>query len=95
VASISPVLVSSDGNGVVDGSRPDPLPSNLWLTWEAQNSGITANVERLRDAATAAGNPPPKVLPVDTMHHSRQLVLNHAEVRDFLTEAITSCTASP
>jgi pimeloyl-ACP methyl ester carboxylesterase len=91
VVSISAVLVSSDGHGTVDGTSPESLPDNLWLTWESQNAAIVSNVERIRASASAQDNPEPHTLPVDTMDHSRQLMLNHAEVRDFLLDAVSSC----
>ena len=89
--SVSPVLVSADGHGTVDGGTLESLPENVWVTWESQNTGIAGNADRIQRAAAAAGHEPPQMLPVDTMDHSRQLVLNHAEVRDFLVEAIESC----
>lgn len=95
VVSVSPVLVSSDGNGVVDGSRLEELPDHVWVAWESQNPAIESTVELIRRAAADQGRAEPHLLPVDTMDHSRQLVLNHGEVRDFLLEAVSSCADRP
>lgn len=95
VVSVSPVLTSSDGHGVVDGTRLERLPDNVWVTWEAQNSAIAGSAGLIRAAAADQGRTPPHTLAVDTMHHSRQLVLNHPEVQDFLVDAVTSCSGRP
>lgn len=95
VASVSPVLVSSDSRGTVDATALRSLPDSLWVTWEAQNPTIAGTVRLVREAAAAQGLAAPHLLPVDTMDHSRQLVLNHPEVRDFLVEAVGSCAGGP
>lgn len=85
VVSISPVLVAS-GAGTVDGSDLTDVPANTWVAWETQNSGVAAGAEAIAAAAAA-----PHELPVDTDHHSRQLVINHPEVEEFVLDGIRSC----
>jgi pimeloyl-ACP methyl ester carboxylesterase len=104
VLAISPVLVSGDANGVVDGSGLRDLPENLWVTWEEGNAGVAANAERiLARAGTEATSPEsgsredpdvasPQALAVDTDDHSRQLVLNHPSVQRFFLDAMRSCS---
>ncbi len=88
VLAISPVLTSGDSQGVVDGSALTGLPENVWVTWETEGPGVAANaariVERVQPGEVHA-------LPVDTHHHSRQLVLRHASVQRFFLEAVRSC----
>jgi hypothetical protein len=91
VVSISPVLVSSDSQGVVDGSRLGGLPDNLWVTWEEGNPSIVDNARLIIDRAAGQGLPPVHELSVDTTDHSRQLVLNHPEAAAFVTDAVASC----
>ncbi len=90
VISISPVLVSGDSHGTVDGSGLGDLPDNVWVTWETGNPGVADTAERIADRASTDGRDV-HTLPVDTDDHSRQLVLNHPDVRDFLLDAIDSC----
>lgn len=93
VASISPVLTSSDSHGLVDGTALEALPRNVWVTWESQNDSIAANAASIERAAAAQGLPAPHALPVDTMDHSLKLVREHDEVPRFLDDAIASCEA--
>ncbi len=86
VISISPVLVAS-GAGTADGSDLDGVPPNTWVAWETQNSGVAASAESI----VAAAGPAAHELPVDTDHHSRQLVINHPEVEEFILEGVRSC----
>jgi len=90
VVSVSPVLTSADSSGRVDGRTPAPLPPSLFTTWETGNPTIAANARRL---ATLADEQRSQVreLPVDTDDHSLALVRNHDEVRDFVTDAVSSC----
>jgi pimeloyl-ACP methyl ester carboxylesterase len=92
LAAISPVLVSSDSNGTVDGAAADRYPPNLWLTWEEQNPSIVAGVEQIRSRARDQGNPSPHLHGVDTHDHSIRLVEEHGDVRAFLLDAIRSCS---
>lgn len=58
VLAISPVLVSGDANGIVDGSGLRDLPENVWVTWEEGNPGVVANATRiLAQARSATGTP--------------------------------------
>ena len=91
VISVSPVLTAADASGVVDGGRLRSLPANLWVTWEQGNPGIAAEAGRIVAAARSQQLPAPRQLAVDTDQHSRQLVLNHREVQDFLVEGVGSC----
>lgn len=88
--SISPVLISGDSHGTVDGSALTDLPDNVWVTWEEGNAGVADGAKRIADRAATEGSDV-HTLPVDTDDHSRQLVLNHADVRDFLLAAVRSC----
>ncbi len=90
VISISPVLVSGDSHGTVDGSTVADPPKNVWVTWETGNPGVAENAQRILDRAEQAGSEV-RTLPVDTDDHSRQLVLNHPEVLDFFIAAVDSC----
>jgi pimeloyl-ACP methyl ester carboxylesterase len=102
VVAVSPVLVSGDAKGVVDGSRLRDLPDNLWVTWERGNVGVAANAElilaRARTTAPDRASPEdpgqvsPHALSVDTDDHSRQLVLNHVSVQRFFLDALRSCS---
>ncbi|WP_162799223.1 alpha/beta hydrolase [Nocardioides sp. 616] len=88
IAAISPVLVSRDGSGTVDGSDPGPLPPT-WVTWETRNDVVSGNAATL---VARAGLPSPvHPLPVDTEDHSRQLVANHPRAAEFVLEAVLSC----
>lgn len=89
--SISPVLISSDSFGTVDGSQLRDLPSNLWVTYETGNGGIASNAERIIAAGGAGGVVPPS-LAIDTSDHSRQLLLNHPEVQQFFLDGVRSCS---
>ena len=91
VVSISPVLTSSDGHGVVDGSRLEGLPDSVWVTWEEGNPSVADNAQRIVARAADQGLPPVHELSIDTTDHSRQLVLNHPEAASFVTDAIASC----
>jgi pimeloyl-ACP methyl ester carboxylesterase len=91
VVSVSPVLVSGDANGTVDGSALTALPDQVWVTWENGNAEVVSNAELIAERA-GAGGVAAHALEVDTADHSRQLVLNHAEVRAFLADAIGSCS---
>jgi pimeloyl-ACP methyl ester carboxylesterase len=91
LVAISPVLVSSDSHGTVDGTAMAALPDNVWVTWEQQNGDIVANADLIQSESDAQGGPPPRLLPVDTSDHSIGLVENHDEVRDFVIDAIDSC----
>lgn len=90
VVSISPVLTSGDGSGRVDGTNPSPLPATTWVTWESRNAGVDQNAAHLAAQAAAQGQQV-RELAVDTEDHSRQLVANHDEVRDFIVDAVASC----
>ncbi len=90
--SISPVLTSSDGSGVVDGSTLRGLPDNVWVTWETGNSSVVANAERIADKA-GMGGVVAQTLPVSTDDHSIALVENHPEVQDFFLDAVRSCSS--
>lgn len=92
VASISPVLTASDNNGALDATPLLGLPDNLWVTWESEGTGVSANARAIQRAALEQRLPAPRTLPVDTSDHSLGLVNNHAEVREFLIEAISSCS---
>ena len=65
----------------------DGVPPNTWVAWETQNSGVAASAESI----VAAAGPAAHELPVDTDHHSRQLVINHPEVEEFILEGVQSC----
>src|SRR5262245_24662167 len=91
LVAISPVLVSSDSHGTVDGTAMPALPDSVWVTWEQQNGDIVANADPIRARADARGGPAPQLLPVDTGDHSIGLGENHDEVRDFVVDAIDSC----
>ena len=91
LVAISPVLVSSDSHGTVDGTAMPALPDSVWVTWEQENGDIVANADLIRSRADAHGGPPPQLLPVDTADHSIGLVEHHDEVRDFVVDAIDSC----
>ena len=91
LVAISPVLLSSDSHGTVDGTAMTPLPDHVWVTWEQQNRDVVANADLIRDRADEQGVPPPHLLPVDTDDHSIGLVEHHDEVQDFVVDAIDSC----
>jgi pimeloyl-ACP methyl ester carboxylesterase len=91
LVAISPVLVSSDSHGTVDGTSMAGLPDNVWITWEEQNGDVADNVDLIQSRASDLGAPSPHLLPVDTDDHSIGLVQNHDEVRDFVVNAIDSC----
>ena len=91
VISVSATLVASGPGGTVDASDLAGLPDNVWLTWEQRNSTYAAQAQRVIDRQTADGRPAPHQLAVDTSDHSIGLVANHAEVRDFLADALDSC----
>lgn len=93
LVAISPVLVSSDSGGTVDGSAAEPYPSNIWLTWEEQNSGIVAEAELIQSRARDLHVPAPHVHSVDTDDHSIGLVEKHDDVRAFVLDAIRSCSS--
>ena len=94
VLAISPVLVSADANGSVDGSRLLALPDNVWVTWEEGSASVAANATSIlaRARSTEGGSSSPHALPVDTDDHSRQLVLNHPSVQRFFLDAVRSCS---
>lgn len=104
VLAISPVLVSGDAEGVVDGTGLDDLPDNVWVTWERGNAGVAENAERIlararsattqpnRDSPEDPENASPHALAVDTDDHSRQLVLDHTSVQRFFLDAVRSCS---
>jgi pimeloyl-ACP methyl ester carboxylesterase len=92
LVAISPVLVSSDRHGTVDGRRADHYPPSLWLTWEEQNPAIVADVAHIRARARSQRNPAPHLHGVDTHDHSIRLVEEHGDVRAFVLEAIRSCS---
>ncbi|MFT3874691.1 MAG: hypothetical protein QM714_18915 [Nocardioides sp.] len=91
VVSISPVLVSGDAHGTVNATALKRLPQNLWVTWETGNAGIDDNAKLILSRAGDEGLKDFRQLPVDTTDHSRQLILNHPEAADFVTQAIESC----
>jgi pimeloyl-ACP methyl ester carboxylesterase len=91
LVAISPVLVSSDSHGTVDGTSMAGLPDNVWVTWEEQNGDVADNADLIQSRASDLGVPAPRLLPVDTDDHSIGLVHNHDEVRDFVVDAIDSC----
>jgi pimeloyl-ACP methyl ester carboxylesterase len=90
--SISPVLVSGDSHGTVDGRADVPYPREVWITWEEQNPSIAANVELIQSQARHQHLPAPHLHSVDTHDHSILLVDNHVDVRAFLLQAVRSCT---
>ena len=97
VISISPVLVSGDSFGSVDGSALEGLPQqvrpgNVWVTWETGNGGVASAGEQIISQA-GAGDIAAHALPVKTDDHSRQLLLNHPEVQDFFLDAVRSCAS--
>ncbi len=91
LVSISPVLVSGDGSGTVDGRSWDGLVNEVWVTWEEQNAAIVSNATLILDRAATLGVVDPHALGVATSDHSRQLILNHPEAAAFVTDAIASC----
>jgi len=92
LVAVSPVLVSSDSHGTVDGRQADRYPPSLWLTWEEQNPAIVADVAHIRARARDQQNPAPHLHGVDTHDHSIRLVEEHGDVRAFLLQAIRSCS---
>ena len=92
MVAISPVLVSSDARGTVDGRAPARYPSNIWITWEEQNPVIVANARRIERRARHQHLPAPHLHGVDTHDHSIVLVDHHSDVRAFVLDAIRSCS---
>jgi pimeloyl-ACP methyl ester carboxylesterase len=92
LVAISPVLVSSDSGGTVDGRARVGYPPSIWVTWEQQNPRIVADARLILTRARAQRLPAPHVHPVDTHDHSIGLVSNHPDVRAFVVNAIRSCT---
>ncbi|MGL5810883.1 MAG: alpha/beta hydrolase [Nocardioides sp.] len=90
VISVSPVLSFADDGGAVDGTSTDRLTDNVWIAWETGNAGVADNAGRIA-AEAGRGGVAAHELPVDTADHSIKLVLDHREVRDFLTDAVRSC----
>ncbi|MGL5826929.1 MAG: alpha/beta hydrolase family protein [Nocardioides sp.] len=90
VISVSPVLTTSDEQGTVDGSALTALSDNVWVTWETGNAQVASNAQRIAERA-GIGGVAAHTRAVDTDDHSRQLVLNHVVVRDFLIDAVRSC----
>ena len=88
VASVSPVLVSGDGNGTVDGTGLSALPDNVWVVAETQNDAVASYAERV---VAAAGTD--HYLAIDTDAHSFGLVRDNPEAADFLVAAVASCEA--
>ena len=86
VISVSPVLVSSDSHGEVDGTELVDLPDNVWVATETQNTLVAAAAS---DIAAAADTD--HVLRVDTKAHSIGLVNRFPQVADFVVEAAGSC----
>jgi len=92
LVAISPILVSSDPAGTVDGRAAEHYPSNIWITWEEQNSDIVAEAELIQSRALDQGLPAPHVHSVDTDDHSIGLVVKHDDVSEFVVDAIGSCS---
>jgi pimeloyl-ACP methyl ester carboxylesterase len=92
LVAISPVLVSSDAGGTVDGRAPVRYPSNVWITWEEQNPFIAREVGRIEARARHQHLPAPHLHAVDTHDHSIVLVDRHRDVRAFVLAAIRSCS---
>jgi pimeloyl-ACP methyl ester carboxylesterase len=94
LVAISPVLVSGDSGGTVDGRARVPYPSNIWITWEEQNPFIGREARRIETRARRQHLPAPHLHGVDTHDHSIVLVEHHRDVREFVLEAIRSCSAA-
>jgi len=61
LVAISPVLVSSDSHGTVDGTSMVGLPDNVWVTWEEQNDELADNADLIQSRATELGVPSPRL----------------------------------
>lgn len=86
LVSVSPVLVSSDGNGQVDGSGLVDLPANVWVVTETGNTSVAAYADAVVEASGTDHH-----LEIDTDSHSFGLVRDHPEAADFVVEAVASC----
>jgi pimeloyl-ACP methyl ester carboxylesterase len=93
--AISPVLVSSDSGGTVDGRAAQPYPRNIWITWEQRSSDVVAEAEQIQSRARGLNVPLPHALGVDTDDHSIGLVEKHDDVGAFVIDAVRSCATSP
>jgi pimeloyl-ACP methyl ester carboxylesterase len=91
LVAISPVLAAGDSKGMLDARAVRHYPRNIWVTWEAQNPAIVADVDHIRSQADAQGLPEPRLHGVDTHDHSIGLVDRHPDARDFVLDAIRSC----
>lgn len=89
VVSVSPVLVSGDGHGTVDGAGLGGLPDNVWVVSETGNDAVAASAERI---VAASGTD--HYLPIDTDAHSFGLVRRYPEAADLIVDAVASCGAS-
>lgn len=86
LVSVSPVLVSSDGNGRVDGSTVVDLPPNVWVVTETGNTSVADYADAVVEASGTE-----HYLEIDTDRHSFGLIREHPEAADFVVEAVDSC----
>lgn len=87
VVSISPVLVSGDSHGTVDGTHPSGFPDRVAAVFEEP---LTSSVDVLAEAAAAE-----KVeltrLAIPTGDHSLQLILRHSDAQQFVIDQVRGC----
>ena len=89
VVAISPVLVSSDRNGTVDGTPLTGLPENVWVVSETGNAQVATYAKRIRKKTGTTHQ-----LTINTQVHSIGLVRQFPEVADFVVEAASSCVST-
>jgi hypothetical protein len=91
VVAVSPVLVSSDDHGEVDGTALAGVPDhvrrdNVWVVSESGNADVAAYAHQVADASGTE-----HLLLIDTDAHSIGLVRKFPEAADFIVEAVASC----
>ncbi len=86
LVSVSPVLVSSDANGTVDGSGLVDLPKRVWVVTETGNASVASYADSVVEASGTD-----HLLEIDTDDHSFGLLRDHPEAADFVVEAVASC----
>ena len=88
---VSPLTRVADGSGSVTVLDVPAYSASAWLVYEQDNDDIRTGAEAIAAHLRSIGSRRVEVLAIPGSDHSRQLVLRHPEVLEYIRNAIRSC----